>query len=201
MQKAKAESKSKENAKPKLVKFCEAKTALHNAIQQEEPQVNEECVKENIEVAQKARYVSNDQMVYFFNGNDCRKLQNADRKRVRELQDANDSIQRQIAQIDHDVKHSKDGLTLLAEKERLLIMIARNTGEILKIHVENDRRIARIAEIERENIMLKEAIIDQRIKFIDTRNLHGRCKCAADFFLTESKIGKNSTELVDLTLE
>lgn len=198
MEKAKTRAKA---AQPKLVKFCEAKTALENAMHPEPQIINEESVKENIETSQRARYVSNDQMVYFFNGNDCRKLQAADLKRVRELQDANDSIQREIAKIDHDVKHSKDGLTLLGEKERLLIMIARNTGEILKIQVENDRRVSRIAELERENGMLKEVIIDQRVKFIDTRNLHGRCKCAADFFLTESKIERNIDELVDLTLE
>lgn len=140
-----------------------------------------------------------DEMVHFYNGHDCAKLLPADLQKVRELQEANDRLQRQVCQLEKDIKNSNDALTLLAEKERCLIIIARNTGEILKTHIANEERLRRIAELEAENIKLKQEMGVQRDQFIDTHELHARSKHAADFFLTKQKIEQNADEIVDLT--
>src|SRR5690349_23758160 len=72
-------------------------------------------------------------------------------RRIQELQGANDELHRQMAQYEKDIVHSADPLSLIAEKERCTILIARNSGEISKIHVENEERIRRIAELEEKN--------------------------------------------------
>ena len=156
---------------------------------------------EHIIASPEVTYFAPQGAVEFYTGQDCDKLQNANLKKVRELQEANDALQRQIKQIDKEVKHSNDALTLLAEKERCQLIIARNMGEILKIHAENEARLARIAQIEAENMGLKEEVVSQRDNFVSTRDMDSRYQHAADFFLTKSQIEKNTNELFDLTQE
>ncbi len=145
--------------------------------------------------------VAQDDQIFFYNGEDATTLPSSKLLKVRELQATNDSLQRQVAQMEKDLKDSSDSLTILAERERCLIMIARNTGEILKIHTENELRLRRIAELESENNRLKVEIMTQRDKFIDTHDMRQRTKHASSFFLTKSKIEKNTNELLDLTQE
>lgn len=149
--------------------------------------------------SQPSSYISHDEMVHFYNGHDCAKLLPADMKKIRELQDTNDKLQRQVAELDNEITNASDALVLLAERERLLILIARNTGEILKTHVENDDRLNRIAKLDTDTSKLKEKVVSQRDTFIVTHDILPRSKHAADFFLSKSKIEKNTTELYDLT--
>lgn len=151
--------------------------------------------------AQHTLLVSHDDMIHFYNGSDCSKLQNVNIQKVRELQDSNDKLQRLNAQLEKDVKASNDALTLLADKERNQTIIARNTGEILKIQIENERRLTRIAFLEAQNERLRGEIITQRDQFIDNHSMQDRTKHAADFFLTKSQIEKNINELLELTQE
>jgi hypothetical protein len=121
--------------------------------------------------------------------------------RIQELQKANDELHRQIFQIEKDVNHSSDALTLLAEKERCSILIARNSGEIAKIHAENEERLRRIAELEGRNKRLAVDKVAQRESFSDIRDPQQRIKHASDFFLTESKLEKNADEIFELNQE
>lgn len=139
--------------------------------------------------------------VEHYTGQDCIALQNAGIRRVRELQDSNDQLQRHIKQINKEVDHSNDPLTLLAEKERCEIMVARNMGEILQIHKDNEARLARIAELEAQNIQLKEEAISQRDNFIGSHDLNSRYEHATEFFLAKSHIERNIKELFDLNQE
>lgn len=140
-------------------------------------------------------------LVQFYTGQDCVTLLPNEMKKVRDLQESNDQLQRQIAQIDRDVKHSADALSLLAERERLQIIIARNTGEILKIHTENEQRLARIVQLEAENLRLKEEVVHHRDSFIEIHDMHARHQHAANFFIKKSQMEKNIAELFDLSRE
>ena len=156
---------------------------------------------ENIISSSEVNAFPNDGLVQFYTGQDCAKLLPSDMKKVRDLQESNDQLQRQIVQLDRDVKHSTDALSLLAERERLQIIIARNTGEILKIHTENEQRLARITELEEENIRLKEEVVIHRDSFIEIHDMGARHQHAANFFIKKSKMEKNIAELFDLSRE
>jgi hypothetical protein len=132
---------------------------------------------------------------------DYLKLRPNDMRRVHELQEANDKLQRMILQLDNDVKNSQDPLSLLAERERCFILIARNAGEILKYHHANELRLNRIAELEAETLKLKESVANRREQFVDTYDMNPRAKHAADFFLIKSKIEMNEKEIADLSKE
>ena len=122
-------------------------------------------------------------------------------QRIRELQDSNDDLHRQIVQMEKDMSHSSDALTILAERERCIILIARNSGEIAKIHAENEERLRRIAELEARNKRLAVEKVVERDSFIDIRDPHERAKHASNFFLTQSRLEKNADEIFELNQE
>lgn len=132
---------------------------------------------------------------------DCLKMRPDDMKKVHELQEANDKLQRYILQLDNDVKNSHDPLSLLAERERCFIMMARNSGEILKYHHANEQRLKRISELKEENHRLKETVAARRAQFVDTYDMNPRAKHAADFFLVKAQIEMNEKEIAELTKE
>ncbi len=125
----------------------------------------------------------------------------ANMKKIQELQASNDELHRQIAQMEKDINHSADPLTLIAEKERCMILIARNSGEIAKIHAENEERLRRISELEGKNKRLVVEKSTQRDCFMDIRDPHERAKHASNFFLTQSKLEKNADEIFELNQE
>lgn len=145
--------------------------------------------------------ILNEDTMHYYNGQDCASLQSSNLKKFRELQEANDQLQRQIAQIDKDLKNAEDSLTLLAEKDCCLAILARNTGEIMQIQIDNHARLEKIAALEAENMRLKEEAGNQRVNFIDSREMGPRSKHAADFFLKRAKIERNSKAIFDLTQE
>jgi|GEM_PF-6108241 len=122
-------------------------------------------------------------------------------RKIQELQAANDELHRQVAQMEKDINHSADALTLIAEKERCMILMARNSGEIAKIHAENEERLRRIAELEGKNKRLATEKVAQRDSFMDIRDPHERAKHASNFFLTQSKLEKNADEIFELNQE
>lgn len=122
-------------------------------------------------------------------------------RKIQELQAANDELHRQIVQMEKDINHSADPLTLIAEKERCMILIARNSGEVAKIHAENEERLRRIAELESKNKRLAVEKVSQRDSFMEIRDPHERAKHASNFFLTQSKLEKNADEIFELNQE
>lgn len=125
----------------------------------------------------------------------------ANMRKIHDLQAANDELHRQVAQMEKDISHSTDPLTLVAEKERCMILIARNSGEIAKIHAENEERLQRIAELEGKNKRLSVEKVSQRDSFMDVRDPHERAKHASNYFLTQSKLAKNTNEILELNQE
>jgi len=132
---------------------------------------------------------------------DIKLFSQANMQRIQELQKLNEDLHRQIMQIEKDIHHVADPLTLLAEKERCGILIARNSGEIAKIHAENEERLRRISELESRNKRLVTEKNAQRDSFMDVRDPHERAKHASSFFLTQSHIEKNASEIFDLNQE
>jgi hypothetical protein len=122
-------------------------------------------------------------------------------RKIQELQAANDELHRQIVQMEKDINHSADPLTLIAEKERCMILIARNSGEVAKIHAENEERLRRITELEGKNKRLAVEKVSQRDSFMEIRDPHERAKHASNFFLTQSKLEKNADEIFELNQE
>lgn len=125
----------------------------------------------------------------------------ANMQRIQELQQHNEQLHREILKIERDIHHVADPLTLLAEKERCGLLMARNSGEIAKIHAENEERLRRISELENRNKRLVTEKNAQRDSFIDIRDPHERAKHASSFFLTQSHIEKNASEIFDLNQE
>lgn len=135
----------------------------------------------------------------FYAGQDRLTLQNGNLDRVRELQEANDGLQRQISKCEKELKNTNDPLALLAEIEHCHIMIARNTGEILNVYSMNEARLRRIAELEAQNLELHQNMSDSQGQFISTRDMNLRTQHAAEFFLNKATFERNVEELRTLT--
>lgn len=128
-------------------------------------------------------------------------LSQTNMRRIQELQTANDELHRQIVQLEKDMNHSADALSLVAERERCHILIARNSGEIAKIHTENEERIRRIGELEGKNKRLVVEKATHRENFMDIRDPHERVKQASNYLLTQSHLQKNADEIFELNQE
>jgi hypothetical protein len=122
-------------------------------------------------------------------------------QRVRELQEDNDNLQRQITQNEKELLQVGDPLAILAEIEHCNIMIARNTGEILNIYTLNEKRLKRILELEKQNVNLQQELSDTQAKFITCHEMAQRTKYAVDFFLSKAQYEKNLGEIRDLNLQ
>lgn len=134
----------------------------------------------------------------FYTGHERLNLLNAQVQRVRELQEENDHLQREIAAKEKEVINCIDPLAILADIEHRKIIIARNTGEILKIYRNNDERLKRIQELENRNTKLHNDMMSMQGKFITTSDMEERTRCASEFFLMKSNIEKNIQEISDL---
>src|SRR5579872_3329705 len=65
---------------------------------------------------------SNNERIHFYNGQDRSTYQISNIQKVRELQEANDNLQRKVMQLQKDLRDSSDPLALLAEIEHCNIM-------------------------------------------------------------------------------
>ncbi len=143
--------------------------------------------------------LSRDDRAEFYTGHERMTLQMKLVQRVRELQEINDNLQRQVVKNEKELLHAQDPLSVLAEIEHWNIMIARNTGEILNIYAQNESRLKRIAELEAENINLQQEMSDTQGKFITCHEMGQRTRFAAEFFLTKAQYEKNIVEIRDLS--
>ncbi len=134
----------------------------------------------------------------FYTGEDRLTLQNHNIQRVRELQESNDSLQREIARKEKLMLSASDPLAISADIEHAKIMIARNTGEILQIYANDEERRRRIAELEAQNIRLRAEMVNMQSKFITNHDMNQRTRHAADFFISKSRLEKNIAEIIDL---
>lgn len=140
-----------------------------------------------------------DQRAKFYKGDERLKLQGEHVKRVRDLQEENDRLQREIISREKELMHTKDALSILADIEHMRTMIARNTGEILKIYSKNEERLKRIADLESQNAQLQSDLMNIQGKFVSINNMDDRTKFASEFFFIKSTIEKNLQEIEDLS--
>lgn len=143
--------------------------------------------------------VTHEDRAQFYTGHERIDLQSASVKRVRELQEENDNLQREITYKEKEVVDCKDPLALLADIEHRKIMVARNTGEILKIYARNEERIKRISELEAQNSKLQKDLMSVQGKFISTNDMEERTRCASEFFILKSAIENNFKEIEELS--
>jgi hypothetical protein len=147
------------------------------------------------------RLFTHDDHAEFYTGKERMTLQMRQIQRVRELQESNDNLQRQVTQNEKELLHVEDPLAILAEIEHCNIIIARNTGEILNIYSQNEKRLKRIMELEKQNINLQQEMSDTQAKFITCHEMAQRTKFAADFFLSKAQFEKNLVEIRELNLQ
>lgn len=144
-------------------------------------------------------YFTREERANFYAGQDRLTLQARTLERVRELQEANDALQRQITKCEKEIQTCSDPLALLAEIEHCHIMVARNTGEILNVYAMNEARLRRIAELEAQNLELQQNMSDSQGQFISTRDMNLRTQHASEYFLGKTTYERNLEELRFLT--
>jgi hypothetical protein len=147
------------------------------------------------------RLFNHEDRAEFYTCNERMTLQTRQIQRVRELQESNDNLQRQVTQNEKELLHAEDALAILAEIEHCNIMIARNTGEILNIYNQNEKRLKRIQELEAQNINLQQEMSDTQGKFITCHEMSQRTNFAAEFFITKAQYEKNVAEIRELNLQ
>lgn len=147
------------------------------------------------------RLFSHDDRAEFYTGSERITLQMKQIQKVRELQESNDNLQRQATQNEKELARAEDPLATLAEIEHCNIMIARNTGEILNIYSQNEKRLKRITELEAHNLNLQQEMSDTQGKFITCQEMSQRTKVATEFFHNKSQYEKNLAEIRELTHE
>lgn len=141
---------------------------------------------------------SHDDRAKFYTGQERISLQPSNVNRVRELQEENDHLQREIISKEKDVINCSDPLAILADIEHRQTMIARNTGEILKIYRKNEERLARVKELETQNSKLTNEMTAAQSKFIATNDMQLRTRLASEFFILKSTIERNVNEINEL---
>jgi hypothetical protein len=144
---------------------------------------------------------NHDDRAEFYTGSERMTLQMRQIQRVRELQESNDNLQRQVTRNEKELLHAEDPLAILAEIEHCNIMIARNAGEILNIYIQNEKRLTRIMELEAQNINLQQDMSDTQGKFITCHEMPERTQFAAEFFATKTQYEKNLAEIRELNLQ
>jgi hypothetical protein len=135
----------------------------------------------------------------FYTGHERLDLQASQVQRVRELQEENDHLQREINAREKELIESKDPLIILADIEHRRTIIARNTGEILNVYTRNEERLRKIGELEAENNKIKEEMKSMQARFINTNNMDEKTKFASDYFILRSNVEKNIQELNELS--
>lgn len=135
----------------------------------------------------------------FYTCIDRKTLRDASIRRVRELEDLNDMLQREIVQFEEELSQApSDVPTLLAMIEHKKAMIARNTGEVLKIFIQEEERAQRIAELEAHNKRLEKEIAEKQSQWERTHDHEARIRISSVLLLNREKINYNLAELVDL---
>lgn len=135
----------------------------------------------------------------FYDGQERMNLQGSSVQRVRELQEENDHLQREIVQKENEIADSADALAILADIEHRKVIIARNTGEILKIYLRNEERLKRVRELEAHNVRIQSEMTEMQGKFISTKDMDEKTRFASEFFILKSEIERNLHEINELS--
>lgn len=131
----------------------------------------------------------------FYVGKERMTLRNEDLQRIRELQDANDQLQRQVAMQKQELFQVADSLKLSAEIEQSMCMIARNAGEVLSIYSDNESRLRRISALENKNINLQQDMSDVLGKVATCHEMHQKTQFAKEYFLKKAEYDRNTAEI------
>lgn len=131
----------------------------------------------------------------FYVGNERMSLRNEDLQRIRELQDTNDQLQRQVATQKQELLHVADSLKLSAEIEQSICMIARNAGEVLSIYSNNEARLRRISTLEDKNINLQQDMSDILGKVAVCHEMYQKTQFAKEYFLKKAEYDRNTAEI------
>jgi len=150
-------------------------------------------------ISKSSESFSNGDRAQFYAGHDRLNLQGASVERVRELQEENDHLQREISAKEEELVNCTDPLSILADIEHRKIIIARNTGEILKIYLRNEERIKRINELEAHNSRIQNEMMEMQGRFISTKDMDEKTKFASEFFILKSEIERNLGEITNLS--
>lgn len=144
-------------------------------------------------------HVSHQDKVRFFSGEETTStLPLSSMRRVRELQTANKEIQRQIEHLRHECSLSSEPLRILNEIEHANSTVAKNTGEILNIFTQNEKRLARIADLEQQNINLQQEITDTMSSFSANSEQDKKTEFASGYFKAKSTYDNNIVMLNQL---
>ncbi len=155
--------------------------------------------KEMQKVLSESQNVSNVNRAQFYTGNDRLSLQGPSVQRVRELQEENDHLQREIDEKESLIASAQDPLAILADIEHRKVIIARNTGEILKIYLKNEERLKRIQDLEETNIRIQKQMMEMQGQFISANGLDDKTNFASEFFILKSQIEQNLSEIKELS--
>ncbi|MDR2539688.1 MAG: hypothetical protein LBC45_03690 [Chlamydiales bacterium] len=131
----------------------------------------------------------------FYVGKERMTLRNEDLQRIRELQDANDQLQRQVVMQKQELFQVADSLKLSAEIEQSMCMIARNAGEVLSIYANNESRLRRISSLENKNINLQQDMSDVLGKVTICHEIHQKTQFAKEYFLKKAEYDRNIEEI------
>ena len=142
------------------------------------------------------------EMSMFYSGENRTMLTEREIARVRELESRNDELQREIARSESVLKtNPQDSIALLAVIEHHIMMIAANTGEILKTFIENQERRERVKELESQNQKLIEDIERLQSAFSVEHNMQSRTKLACDISRSKSLHDRNARETIHLNTD
>ncbi|HEV3270283.1 MAG TPA: hypothetical protein VGZ69_06525 [Candidatus Rhabdochlamydia sp.] len=131
----------------------------------------------------------------FYVGKERMSLRNEDLQRIRELQDANDQLQRQVAIQKQELFQVADSLKLSAEIEQSMCMIARNAGEVLSIYSDNESRLRRISALEDKNINLQQDMSDVLGRVATCHEMQQKTQFAKEYFLKKAEYDRNTAEI------
>ncbi len=135
----------------------------------------------------------------FFSGEETNSsLPLSAQRRVRELQTGNKELQRQIAHLKHECSLSSDPLHIMNEIENANSTVAKNAGEILNIFTQNEKRLARIAELEKQNINLQQEITDNMAAFASISEQDKKSGFASGYYSARSTYENNLATLHQL---
>lgn len=150
-------------------------------------------------ISQSSQAFTNGDRAQFYAGHDRLNLQGPSVQRVRDLQEENDHLQREISAKEEELANCTDPLSILADIEHRKIIIARNTGEILKIYLRNEERMKRIKELESHNSRIQNEMMEMQSHFISTKDMDEKTKFASEFFILKSEIERNLGEITNLS--
>ena len=187
-------SRTKQLGNPKLSKQLNGQDAPNKKLA---TQINTPTIA-SIE-AEKPQTVSSKQdsnnRFEFYVGKERMTLRNEDLQRIRELQDANDQLQRQVNMQKQELFQVADSLKLSAEIEQSMCMIARNAGEVLSIYADNESRLRRISGLEDKNINLQQDMSDVLGKVATCHEIQQKTQFAKEYFLKKSEYDRNTAEI------